>query len=310
MVVRGTHQGASSHGEGLAGRARPMAVPDLSLTPAPTQAPAQAPVALTAEAAGFEAWRYRFEQVVAESRDAFIEVDGRAVVTGWNRRAEEILGWEADEVVGRLITDTILPLEYALATYGDMDSVVSDLLHRTGRAAGSTQELELIHRDGHPVLASGSMFVTAFGDDYRIGGFIHDLTEERAAEEALAHAYLHDPLTGLPNRALYSYQLAYAVGRSKAAPGTVAVVCSTSTGSRPSTTPRPRGGGRAAGGRHAAPRRASTAGPSSSPGWAATSSWPSSSGRPATPTPRPWPSPSGPSRPSTSPSPSAAPRCS
>ncbi len=220
MVVRGIHQGASPHGDDLAGRARPIAVPDLSLAPTV----AEAPVALTPEAAGFEAWRYRFEQVVAESRDAFIEVDGRAVVTEWNRRAEEILGWEADEVVGRLITDSVLPLEYARAAYGDMDTLVSDMLHRTGRATQATQELELVHKDGHPILASGSMFVTAFGDDYRIGGFIHDLTEEKAAEEALAHAYLHDPLTGLPNRALYSYQLAYAVGRSKAAPGTVAVV--------------------------------------------------------------------------------------
>jgi len=197
-----------------------MAVPDLSLS-APH---AHVPVALTPEAAEFEAWRYRFEQVIAESRDAFIEVDGRAVVTEWNRRAEEILGWEADEVVGRPITDSVLPLAYALATFGDMDSLVSEMLHRTGRAARASQELELVHKDGHSVLASGSMFVTAFGDDYRIGGFIHDLTEEKAAEEALAHAYLHDPLTGLPNRALYSYQLAYAVGRSKAAPGTVAVV--------------------------------------------------------------------------------------
>jgi diguanylate cyclase (GGDEF)-like protein len=62
------------------------------------------------------------------------------------------------------------------------------------------------------------------GKDLRVGGFLHDHGEERAAEEALAHAYLHDSLTGLPNRTLFTYRLAYALARGTRAPGSVAVL--------------------------------------------------------------------------------------
>jgi Amt family ammonium transporter len=216
MVVEGTEGGMPAH-EGERVAPRPVTVPDLGAASEPAGSAPDPDAAL-------EAWRYRFEQVVAESRDAFIEVDGRTVVTAWNRRAEEILGWEAHEVVGRSITASILSVDYAVAAWGDMDTVYSEMLHMTGRGSTTTRELELRHKDGHMVTASGTMFVTAFGDQYRIGGFIHDLTEEKAAEEALAHAYLHDPLTGLPNRALFSYQLAYALVRCRGLPGSVAVV--------------------------------------------------------------------------------------
>jgi diguanylate cyclase (GGDEF)-like protein/PAS domain S-box-containing protein len=169
-----------------------------------------------------ESGQYRFEQVVSESRDAFFEVDAQAVVTEWNAKAEELLGWHRQEVVGRPIVDTVLAGEYPRTVYGDMDSVYRFLLGRTGR--GTAQEIELRHRDGHTVLASGSMFLTAVGADFRVGGFVHDLAEEKKAEAALAHAYLHDALTGLPNRALFTYQLTYAVNRSRSVPGSVAVV--------------------------------------------------------------------------------------
>jgi diguanylate cyclase (GGDEF)-like protein/PAS domain S-box-containing protein len=210
-------------------RVRPVPVPPLPVAPVSAQAvPALTPMRMrmrmpSEEVDSSEAWRYRFEQVVAESRDAFIEVDGRSVVTEWNARAEEVLGWERHEVVGRPITDSILSYKYARSIFGDMDSIYFDMMHRTGRAAVG-QEVEFLHRDGHMVLVSGTMFLTGFGEDYRVGGFVHDLTEEKKAEEALAHAYLHDPLTGLPNRALFSYQLAYAVVRSGSVSGSVAVV--------------------------------------------------------------------------------------
>ena len=62
------------------------------------------------------------------------------------------------------------------------------------------------------------------GADLRIGGFLHDRHEEKAAEEALAHAYLYDSLTGLPNRTLFTYRLAYALAKGKQSPGSMALL--------------------------------------------------------------------------------------
>ncbi|MGA2522350.1 MAG: EAL domain-containing protein, partial [Acidimicrobiales bacterium] len=71
---------------------------------------------------------------------------------------------------------------------------------------------------------SGSAYVVGSGEELRIGGFLRDNAEDKAAEEALAHAYLHDALTGLPNRTLFTYRLAYALAKGKSAPGSVAVL--------------------------------------------------------------------------------------
>ena len=170
--------------------------------------------------------RWSMEEIIGRCRDAFVEVDRHGIVTEWNPRAEQMLGWARDEGVGRHVTATVLRRDYAERTFTDVPTAYADLLrHARGLLPpDERRELELVHKSGHIVVASGSMFVTASGQDYRIGGFVYDLSGERAAEEALAHAYLHDSLTGLPNRALFSYRLAYAVAKARGRAGAVAVV--------------------------------------------------------------------------------------
>ena len=166
------------------------------------------------------------QEIIGRCRDAFVEVDRHGIVTEWNPRAEQMLGWAREEVVGRPVTATVLRPDYAERTFTDTATAYADLLrHARGLVpAEDRRELELVHKSGHIVVASGSMFITASGQDYRIGGFVYDLSGEKAAEEALAHAYLHDSLTGLPNRALFSYRLAYAVAKARGRAGAVAVV--------------------------------------------------------------------------------------
>ena len=87
-----------------------------------------------------------------------------------------------------------------------------------------SRQLNLLHREGYEIEVLGSAYVVGSGDDIRIGGFLYDQAEDKAAEEALAHAYLHDSLTGLPNRTLFTYRLAYALAKGKSAPGSIAVL--------------------------------------------------------------------------------------
>ena len=55
-------------------------------------------------------------------------------------------------------------------------------------------------------------------------GAAMDITERKAAEERIRHLALHDPLTGLPNRALFQDRLNAAILRAKRADGQVAVM--------------------------------------------------------------------------------------
>ncbi len=62
----------------------------------------------------------------------------------------------------------------------------------------------------------GRVEVAADGTPRRAVGTVQDVTERRDAEERLAHQALHDPLTGLPNRALFVERLEDALGRAQA----------------------------------------------------------------------------------------------
>ena len=165
-------------------------------------------------------WRTRFRTLLDLSRDAFVETDGRGTVTEWNRQAELLFGWSRDEVIGRALDDFLVPSRYVDRFAADLDAA------RSMRDAERTRprELRLTHREGHEVRVASTAYVVGVGSELRIGGFMHDIGEESSAEEALAHAYLHDSLTGLPNRTLFTYRLAYALAKGRATPGAVAVM--------------------------------------------------------------------------------------
>lgn len=128
--------------------------------------------------------------------------------------------------MGRVVTDFVLDAEVARVVFANVRAVYGDIVTQEGHAIQiqGPQAVEFTHKDGHPVLLTGRIFVTVPGEHFRVGGLVHEVDDERRAEDALAHAYLHDPLTGLPNRTLYSYRLAYATAKAGASVGTVAVV--------------------------------------------------------------------------------------
>jgi diguanylate cyclase (GGDEF)-like protein/PAS domain S-box-containing protein len=165
--------------------------------------------------------RARLEHVLDLCRDAFVETDRDGVLTEWNRQSELLFGWSRDEVLGRSITEFLVPERFIGRVLHDLDSARSSV---NGMERTRPRQLRLLHREGHEVNVSGSAYVVGSGEELRIGGFLHDYEEDKAAEEALAHAYLHDALTGLPNRTLFTYRLAYALAKGKSAPGSVAVL--------------------------------------------------------------------------------------
>src|SRR5699024_547053 len=50
-----------------------------------------------------------YRDIVTHSRDAIIDLDPDGTITSWNHSAEEILGWEAEEIVGQSVKRLIPP---------------------------------------------------------------------------------------------------------------------------------------------------------------------------------------------------------
>jgi diguanylate cyclase (GGDEF)-like protein/PAS domain S-box-containing protein len=165
--------------------------------------------------------RARLRHVLDLARDAFVETDRHGTITEWNYQSEVLLGWPRDEVLGRQITEFLVPERHRGRTLHDLASATSAV---RGTERTRPRELRLLHREGHEVHVSGSAYVAGSDDDLRIGGFLHDRAEGRAMEAALAHAYLYDSLTGLPNRTLFTYRLAYALAKPNRRTGSIAVL--------------------------------------------------------------------------------------
>ena len=74
------------------------------------------------------------------------------------------------------------------------------------------------------VRSRGRVERDATGEPLRLLGTALDITEQKAAEAALLHQALHDPLTGLPNRLLLLDRLSQALHRLARQPWTVGVI--------------------------------------------------------------------------------------
>jgi len=126
----------------------------------------------------------RFRGVTDAAMDAIVSADSEGRLRSWNRGAERMFGWRADEVVGRPLT-VIVPERLRAAHTEGIARV-----RRTGRSklAGSVVELVALRRDGSEFPVELSIGTWEAGDGLSFSGVIRDITERKRAEEALAGA--------------------------------------------------------------------------------------------------------------------------
>ena len=164
----------------------------------------------------------RSQRMVDMARDAYVEVNAEGVITDWNKRAEDMFGWKTEEVMGKSLLQVLVRPEQRR----DLSLQLSELaVAGEGGWSGWRREMMFVHRDGQNVVVSGSPWVIGSGASLRVGNFLHDVAEERATRQALAHSYVYDSLTGLPNRTLFTRKLSAALAaRKQSKAGKVAVM--------------------------------------------------------------------------------------
>jgi diguanylate cyclase (GGDEF)-like protein/PAS domain S-box-containing protein len=118
-----------------------------------------------------------------------------------NRALADMLGMPEKQLVGRSYLELLAP------------EAVDDTapLRRAYRTTGDfTQDFEscLLHANGQRVYARVSVWPVAVEGQRQLTGTIIDITRQREAESRLRFHANHDPLTGLPNRALFNRKLA------------------------------------------------------------------------------------------------------
>jgi diguanylate cyclase (GGDEF)-like protein/PAS domain S-box-containing protein len=134
--------------------------------------------------------------------------DGRLVRV--NRAYGDILGYSPDELSGMAIKDFTHPEDWE-ANAVQFNALVAGEIDRYH------MEKRYLHADGHVVwvTVSASCVHDDEGRPVYLIGQIDDVTERREMRERLAHAAVHDQLTGLPNRVLFMDRLGLALSRAQ-----------------------------------------------------------------------------------------------
>ena len=108
---------------------------------------------------------------------ALITMDADGLVKDLNHHAEEMFGWLKGEMVGRSLSETVIPPQHREAHQRGLERF------RPGRVLGRVIDITAMHRSGHqiPVELSISAAATVDGSTTFIG-FLRDTTERKRAE--------------------------------------------------------------------------------------------------------------------------------
>jgi diguanylate cyclase (GGDEF)-like protein/PAS domain S-box-containing protein len=161
-----------------------------------------------------------FAALFESAPDAMVLVgpDGRLVMV--NRQTERLFGYRRSELIGQPV-EILLP-EAVAEHHRELRAAFFD--HPVARSMGVGLDLIGRRADGTelPVEVSLGPLLTPKG--VVVSAAIRDITGRKEAAAALAHAALHDPLTGLPNRQLLADRLEQALLRSARTGSPVAVL--------------------------------------------------------------------------------------
>jgi diguanylate cyclase (GGDEF)-like protein/PAS domain S-box-containing protein len=160
----------------------------------------------------------RLAAIVQSSSDAIYSVAPDRTVTSWNAGAERLLGRPAAEMLGHPVTN-VWPPEQLEAN--------RSMFERAFAGEVITEfETVRVHRDGTRVAValSWSPIKDNSGAITGVSVIARDITQRKQLEEQLVRQALHDPLTGLANRALFGDRLEHALARGRRPGASVAIL--------------------------------------------------------------------------------------
>ena len=142
---------------------------------------------------------------------AFVALNEAGIIVEWNRQAEETFGHPRAEAFGSELAELIIPRPLRAAHREDMRRYAA-----TGQShiLSRRMELKAVHRDGHQFPVEITIWPVVGGDETRFNALIDDITARKELEEQLRHQALHDSLTGLANRVLFTDRVQQALNRS------------------------------------------------------------------------------------------------
>ena len=148
----------------------------------------------------------RFRSLVQNSSDIVLILGDDFTIQYISPAVERVLDWKASELTGTSVLQVLAPNELRVAQQ------LHDAFESGAEVGPIDREMRIQAKDGS--WRSLDVTVTDLRSEPSVGGFVlnaRDITERKELEQSLRHQALHDELTGLGNRALFTNEVANAL---------------------------------------------------------------------------------------------------
>ncbi|EGF89411.1 mmoS [Asticcacaulis biprosthecium C19] len=133
----------------------------------------------------------QFHSVIANAHQAIVTTDEHGRVASWNGQAEAVFGWSETEVVGRRMSDMIIPERFRDAHTKGMARFME-----TGeaRVIGQRIELPALNRSGTEFTIELALSAARNSAGWQFTAMMHDVTERLAQTQLFEAAFHHAPI--------------------------------------------------------------------------------------------------------------------
>ena len=120
------------------------------------------------------------QRILDTASDAFVAMNAKGEISEWNIQAQRLFGWTREEVIGKILSETIIPPSLRA---GHERGLKHYLATGEGPVLNRTIEVNGVHRDGRHMVIELSVWVVKTREGYGFNSFMHDLTERKEAEK-------------------------------------------------------------------------------------------------------------------------------
>ncbi len=126
--------------------------------------------------------------IIESSLDAIIMMDTYGIITDWNHQAEKMFGWPRSEAIGQRLGELVIPARFRNTHWQGLQN----FLH-SGIGPILNRQIEHIgmRRDGSEFPVELYISPLKLGNAYVFSGFVHDITERKAAEQKIRQAQVN-----------------------------------------------------------------------------------------------------------------------
>ena len=124
----------------------------------------------------------RLRRVIDSAGDAFVAADSSGLITEWNKRAEELLGWSRSEVLGRRLAEILIPHELRAAHEAGFARFLAT---RVGVILDRPIDVPALRKDGSQLQTELMVWATGEGDTVELNAFVRDITARLEVERLL-----------------------------------------------------------------------------------------------------------------------------